>query len=56
MDLQFGNIPCGLSVDGLELTNGKCGCTTVLPCCRTWSKVKQSGNALLILCRKDHRP
>jgi rubredoxin len=39
-------IPGGLSVDGLEFRNGKCGCTTVLPCCYSWSKVKKSGDAV----------
>jgi len=36
----------GMSVDGLEFRNGKCGCTTVLPCCYSWSKVKRSGDTV----------
>ncbi|HAR44906.1 MAG TPA: hypothetical protein DCS05_01710 [Nitrospiraceae bacterium] len=51
MDVQIGKIPGGLSVDGLELKNGKCGCTTVLPCCHTWSKVKRSGNAFSFVAK-----
>ncbi|HUI67530.1 MAG TPA: rubredoxin [Nitrospirota bacterium] len=45
MDVSVEKIPGGFSVDGLELKNGKCGCTTVLPCCYSWSKIKRSGNA-----------
>ena len=45
MDIVIDKIPGGISVDGLELKSGKCGCTTVLPCCYSWSKVKQRGNA-----------
>ena len=44
MTITVEKIPGGLSVDGLELKNGKCGCTTVLPCCYSWSKIKKSGN------------
>jgi len=51
MDVQIGKIPGGLSVDGLELRNGKCGCTAVLPCCYTWSKVKRSGNTFSFIAK-----
>jgi hypothetical protein len=44
MGIDIAKIPGGLSVDGLEFRNGKCGCTTVLPCCYSWSKVKRSGD------------
>ncbi len=44
MGITVEKIPGGFSVDGLELKNGKCGCTTVLPCCYSWSKIKRSGN------------
>ena len=44
MDIPVEKIPGGLRVDGLDLRNGKCGCTSVLPCCYSWSKVKRSGN------------
>ncbi len=45
MGITVEKIPGGFSVDGLELKNGKCGCTTVLPCCYSWSKIKRSGNS-----------
>jgi rubredoxin len=44
MEITVEKIPGGFSVDGLELKNGKCGCTTVLPCCYSWSRIKRSGN------------
>lgn len=44
MDISVEKIPGGIKVDGIELKNGKCGCTSVLPCCYSWSKVKRSGN------------
>jgi hypothetical protein len=44
MDISVEKIPGGMKVDGLELKNGKCGCTSVLPCCYSWSKVKRTGN------------
>jgi rubredoxin len=43
---MIAKIPGGLSVDGLEFRNGKCGCTTVLPCCYSWSRVKRSGDTI----------
>lgn len=45
MEVNVEKVPGGFSVDGLELRNGKCGCTAVLPCCYSWSKIKRSGNA-----------
>jgi rubredoxin len=47
MSVSIEKIPGGLSVDGLDLKNGKCGCTAVLPCCYSWSKVKRSGNSVV---------
>jgi rubredoxin len=44
MTIPVEKIPGGFSVDGLELKNGKCGCTSVLPCCYSWSKIRRSGN------------
>jgi rubredoxin len=41
MDIAIKKIPGGISIDDLELRSGKCGCTTVLPCCYSWSKVRQ---------------
>ncbi len=46
MDISVEKIPGGLRVDGLELKNGKCGCTSVLPCCYSWTKVKRSGDVI----------
>jgi len=43
MSVHIEKIPGGIMVDGLELRNGKCGCTTVLPCCYSWSRVKRAG-------------
>jgi rubredoxin len=45
MEISVEKIPGGFSVDGLALKKGKCGCTAALPCCYSWSKVKQSGNS-----------
>lgn len=44
MDISVEKIPGGMRVDGFDLKNGKCGCTSVLPCCYSWTKVKRSGN------------
>jgi rubredoxin len=52
MDITIGKIPGGISVDGLDLKNGKCGCTTVLPCCYSWSKVKRSGNSIVFTAKQ----
>jgi rubredoxin len=46
MDPVIGKIPGGISLDGLELKNGKCGCTSVLPCCFSWSKFKRTGSTI----------
>ncbi len=40
-------IPGGFSVDGLELKGGKCGCTSILPCCYSWSRIKRSGDSFV---------
>ncbi|HMK42827.1 MAG TPA: rubredoxin [Dissulfurispiraceae bacterium] len=45
MSVTIEKAPGGFLIDGLELKNGKCGCTSILPCCFSWSKVKRSGNA-----------
>ena len=44
-------IPGGISVDGLPFRNGKCGCTTVLPCCYSWSKVKRNGDTVTFVAK-----
>jgi rubredoxin len=51
MEISIEKIPGGISVDGLALRNGKCGCTTVLPCCYSWSKVKQRGNSIVFTAK-----
>ncbi len=51
MDIAIEKIPGGFSVDGLALKNGKCGCTAVLPCCYSWSRVKRSGNSFVFIAK-----
>jgi rubredoxin len=51
MEIAIEKIPGGISVDGLALRNGKCGCTSVLPCCYSWSKVKQRGNSIVFTAK-----
>jgi len=51
MDITIEKIPGGISVDGLEIRNGKCGCTTVLPCCYSWSRVKRSGTSIVFTAK-----
>lgn len=46
MSVTIEKIPGGLSVDGLEVKGGKCGCTSILACCHSWSKVRRSGNVI----------
>lgn len=46
MDISVEKIPGGFRVDGLDVRGGKCGCTSVLPCCYSWSKVKKSESAI----------
>jgi rubredoxin len=38
-------IPGGYSFDGLELKNGKCGCTSIAKCCYSWSKLKKKSDS-----------
>jgi rubredoxin len=51
MDIEIRKIPGGISADGLELRNGKCGCTTILPCCYSWSKVRQNAGRLVFTAK-----
>jgi len=44
MEISIEKAPGGFKIDGLEIRGGKCGCTSVLPCCFSWSKVKRNGN------------
>ncbi len=46
MSVQIEKIPGGFKVDGLELKNGKCGCTAIAKCCYSWSKVKKRGKSI----------
>jgi rubredoxin len=45
MEPTVEKIPGGFRVDGLDIRGGKCGCTSVLACCHSWSKLKKTGNA-----------
>jgi hypothetical protein len=51
MSVSIEKIPGVYSVDGLEQKNGKCGCTSVKPCCSTCSKMKWSGNTFSFIAR-----
>jgi rubredoxin len=51
MDVAIEKIPGGLSVDGFAFKNGKCGCTAVLPCCYSWSKVKVNGDRVSFVAK-----
>ncbi len=51
MEINIEKIPGGFKVDGLELKNGKCGCTSILPCCHSFSKVKRSGNQFIFTAK-----
>jgi rubredoxin len=44
MEIITEKIPGGFRVDGLELRGGRCGCTSILPCCHSWSRIKKNGN------------
>lgn len=44
MEISVEKIPGGFRVDGLEIKQAKCGCTSVLPCCHSWSKLKRNGD------------
>lgn len=51
MEIPIEKVAGGVRVDGLDLKNGKCGCTTVLPCCYSWSKVKRSGDRITFVAK-----
>lgn len=46
MGVKIEKIPGGFRIDGLDLRNGKCGCTSIAKCCYSWSKVKKKGEAM----------
>jgi rubredoxin len=51
VDIVVEKIPGGFRVDGLDLKNGKCGCTSVLPCCYSWSRVKRAGDTFTFIAK-----
>jgi len=51
MEINIEKIPGGFRIDGLELKNGKCGCTSILPCCHSFSKVKMRGNQFVFTAK-----
>jgi|Deesub1362A_J573_1020465.scaffolds.fasta_scaffold11867_2 pyruvate oxidase len=44
--VKIEKISGGFRVDGIELKNGKCGCTSLSRCCYSWSKIRRKGNTL----------
>jgi rubredoxin len=53
MDVLVEKTPGGFRIDGFDLRGGKCGCTSVLKCCFSWSKVKRSGNSFTYTGKAD---
>ena len=51
MSVVVERIPGGFRVDSLDLKRGKCGCTSILACCYSWSMVKQSGNKFVFTAK-----
>ena len=47
MSVSVEKIPGGFRIDGLDLKRGKCGCTSIIACCYSWSMVKQNGNKFI---------
>lgn len=56
MEITVEKIPGGFRLDGLELKGGKCGCTSILPCCHSWSKLKKTGNSGFVMTVKTSTP
>ena len=56
MSVAIDKIPGGFIVEGLELKNGKCGCTAVALCCYSWSKVKNKDPTTLEFVSKITGP
>lgn len=54
--VEIKKIPGGYRVDGLELKNGKCGCTSLARCCYSWSKVKLKDSDTVELQAKTTSP
>lgn len=53
MEIVVEKAPGGFRIDSLELRGGKCGCTSVLKCCFSWSKVKRSGTVFTYIAKAD---
>lgn len=53
MEVIVEKAPGGFLIDGFELRGGKCGCTSILKCCFSWSKVKRSGNTFTYSAKAD---
>ncbi len=53
MEVTIEKAPGGFLIDGIELRGGKCGCTSMLKCCLSWSKLKRSGNVLSYTAKAD---
>ena len=53
MEIAIEKAPGGFRIDGLELKGGKCGCTSVLPCCFSWSKVKRRDSTFSFAAKAD---
>ena len=53
MEIAIEKAHGGFLIDGLELKGGKCGCTSVLPCCFSWSKVKRHGSTFSFVAKAD---
>jgi len=53
MGITIEKAPGGFKIDGLQLLGGKCGCTSLLSCCFSWSKVKRHGNTISFSAKSD---
>ena len=47
MSVTVEKVPGGFQIDGLSLLGLKCGCTSILQCCHSWSKVKKKNGGKL---------
>jgi rubredoxin len=56
MSAMIEKIPGGFRVDGLELRNGKCGCTSINRCCYSMSRVKKRSESLFEFSAKMTDP
>lgn len=57
MSVTVEKVPGGFQIDGLNLLGMKCGCTAILKCCHSWSKIKKkSGGKLFEFSAKTTTP